>query len=65
MNKNRTVQIDMSNEDMDILLGINLPVEPRKHDRQDAAIMHLRTTAHGRGATPAEIERNVLALEDL
>lgn len=57
-------QVDMADQDMDIILTLSIPIEPRKEDRQDALIMLARTRAHGRGATPAEVEANVLAFID-
>jgi len=62
---NRTIckQVDMTDNDLLILLNINIPCEPRKEDRLSAEIMLARTKAHLRGATPAEIQRNVARLE--
>ena len=64
MNHNRTIcnQIDMTDNDLSILLCLSTPIEPRKTDRTDAEIMLLRTNARNRGASPVEIENNVLAL---
>ena len=58
-NRNVCKQVDMTDNDLLILLHLEIPVEPRKHDRQDASIMLARTKAHNRGATPAEIQDTV------
>ena len=55
-------QVDMTDNDLLILLGLSIPIEPRKTDRTDAEIMLLRTKAHNRGGTATEIQNNVLAL---
>jgi hypothetical protein len=60
---NRTInradnQVDLTDNDLLILLYLKTPVEPRKYDRQDAAIMRARTLAHNRGATATEIEND-------
>jgi len=53
-------QVDLTDNDLLILLHLGVPCEPREQDRRDAAIMHVRTVAHLRGDTPQEMERNIL-----
>ena len=62
-NRNVCKQVDLTDNDLLILLHLGVPVEPRKTDRQDAAIMKLRALASDRGATPAEIQANVMRFE--
>ena len=60
------VQADHLNAYMHVYAAGETPAGwdlPRHADRQDALIMKLRTEAHLRGATPAEIQRNVAALD--
>ena len=65
MIRNRTIckQVDMTDNDLSILLHLSLSIEPRKTDRRDADIMRLRTAAHTRGASPVDIQTVVLNLE--
>jgi len=49
--------------DLLILLRLGIPCSPLKYDRQDYHIMRLRTAAGLRGATPSEIQGNVIGFE--
>lgn len=55
-NRNVCNQVDMTDDDLNIFLGLALMCEPRKGDRKDAEIMLNRTK---QDAKPAEIQRLV------
>ena len=60
-NRKTCRQVDLTDIDLDIMLKLSTPIESRKDDRMDSAIMLARTSAHGRGANPVEIQLNVNA----
>ncbi len=61
---NRTIckQVDLTYIDLEILLRLSIPHEPRLYDRCDSLIMLARTRAAIRGANPVEIQETVNGL---
>ena len=56
-------QIDMTDEDMDILLRLNVPIEPRHTDRRDYFLMCCREAGKARGyISPLQLQNSIFCL---
>lgn len=63
--RNICKQVDMTDEDMSILIGLKLACEPRKADRRDFHIMRCRDAARVRGyKSPIEVEKSIFNVAD-